>query len=140
MKKFIKRFIVGVILFLGLFSITQESFCQVIRFNTTSFSSREKTSYGWTGWKKKSNSDMLLTIDLDSDLVTIYSPRIQVYKITGYDGTWTDSDGDSTMQYRFVDQDGDRGTLRLVQRRSGVSEVYIDFSNIMWVYSVIRLY
>lgn len=141
MKKFIKKFIIGVVLLLlGIFITSSEALCQVIRFNTTSFTSKERTSYGWSGWKKKSSSDMLLTIDLDSDLVTIYSPRIQVYKIINYDGAWTDSDGDSTVQYKFIDQDGDYGTLRLVQRRNGLSEVYIDFSNIIWVYSVVRLY
>lgn len=112
---------------------------QVLRFRTTSFTSKERTSRGWTNWRPFESSDMLLTMDLNSDLVTIYSPTTQYYQIVSYNGTYTDNDGDTTASYSFYDQDGDRGTMRLVQRRNGRSEIYVDFANIMWCYSVIRL-
>lgn len=112
---------------------------QVLNFRTTSYTYKEKTSYGWTRWAPYESSNMKVTINLNTDLVTIYSPRTQYYKIISYDGTYTDSDGDQTAKYRFYDQDGDFGTIRLVVRRSGKSEIYIDFANVMWVYSVIRI-
>lgn len=132
MKRLI-TLIVALVLFIAT------GFSQVIRFNTTSFTSKEKGYYGWSDWKPRQSSDMLLTLDLNSDLVTIYSPRVQVYKIIDYLGNWIDEDGDQVIKFRFIDQDGDIGTMRLMQRRSGTSEIYIDFSNIIWVYSVIRL-
>lgn len=112
---------------------------QVISFKTTSFTMTEKTSSGWGKWKPYQNSNLLVTIDLNNDVVTIYSPSTQYYKIISYEGTYVDNDGDQSVRYKFIDQDGDRGTMKLMQRRSGKSEIYIQFSNIIWVYSVIRL-
>lgn len=132
MKRLI-TFIVSLVLFVTT------GIAQVIRFNTTSYTSKVKKSYGWTNWRPRESSDMLLTIDLDSDLVTIYSPKIQVYKIIDYLGNWIDQDGDQVVKFEFIDQDGDRGMMRLIERRNGNKEIYIDFSNIIWVYSVIRL-
>lgn len=112
---------------------------QVINFETTSYTYKTYNGYSWSKWAPYQSSDMLVTMDIDRDLVIIYSPRTQIYKIVNYSGTYTDNDGDSTMEFRFIDQDNDRGVLRLVQRRSGKSEIYIDFANITWCYSVIRL-
>ena len=112
---------------------------QTIRFKTTSYTSKEYTAYGWTNWRPYQSSDMLVTMNLDTDIVTIYSPRKQIYKIISYEGEYIDNDGEPVLLYRFIDQDGDMGTMKLMQRRSGKSELYIQFSNIIWVYSVIRL-
>lgn len=112
---------------------------QTISFQTTSFTYKERTYRGWTDWAPFEYSKMLLTINLTRDLVTIYSPTIQVYSIISYDGTSRDKDGDTTAKYHFIDQDGDKGVMRLVLRSSGKSEVYIEFSNVIWVYSVLRL-
>lgn len=119
--------------------VSLTSFSQVIKFETTSYTYKEYTSYGWTKWAPYEHSSMLLTMDIDRDLVIIHSPRTQIYKIVDYSGTYTDRDGDSAMEFKFIDQDGDRGTMRLMQRRSGKSEVYIQFANIIWCYSVKRL-
>ena len=112
---------------------------QTIRFRTTSFTSQERTSYGWTNWKPYQSSDILVTMNLDTDIVTIYSPRKQIYKIISYEGEYMDNDGEPILLYRFIDQDGDIGTMKLMQRRSGKSELYIMFNSIIWVYSVVRL-
>lgn len=134
MKQRIFAFVMFVIL-----SITAIS-AQTISFKTTSFSYREKNSYGWTNWSNSTSSNLLLTIDIDNDRVTIFSPLTQYYKITEYVSQGYDSDGDYVAKFRFIDQDRDYGTLRLIQRTSsGKSEVYIDFANVMWCYSVIRL-
>lgn len=128
------------ILLVLLFSIISlTTFSQTIKFETTSYTYKIRDGYSWSKWAPYQSSSMLLTMDLDRDLVTIYSPKTQVYKIVDYSGTYTDNDGDSTMEFKFVDQDGDRGTMRLMQRRSGKSEIYIQFANVIWVYSVIRI-
>lgn len=112
---------------------------QTISFRTTSYTYKEMGYYGWTDWKPYQSSNMLITMDLTNDVVTIYSPKTQIYAIYSYNGSYVDSDGDQISKYSFVDQDGDIGQMRLVIRRNGTSELYIDFSNIIWVYSVIRL-
>lgn len=131
-----KRLLVALLLTLTVFAASS----QVLGFRTTSYQERQLTGYGWTGWSSPQGSNMTLTIDLDNDIVKIYSPRTQTYRIISYEGTYMDSDGDQTAKYKFIDQDGDRGTMRLVMRRNGKSEVYIDFANVMWVYSVVRTY
>lgn len=122
---------------LCIISIT--SFAQVINFETTSYTYKTYNGYSWSNWAPYAHSSMLLTMDIDRDLVIINSPKTQIYRIIDYSGMYTDRDGDSTAEFKFIDQDGDRGTMRLMQRRSGKSEIYIQFANVIWVYSVIRL-
>ena len=81
---------------------------------------------------------MNIIINLNNDVVTIYSPKTQIYNIYKYIGTKKDSDGDITMTYKFYDQDLDFGNMRLMIRKNGQSQIYIDFSNISWAYDVIR--
>lgn len=125
------------ILILGLITFTASS--QVLSFRTTSYTSKTKNYYGWTDWSPTQSSNMILTINLDSDVIKIYSPTTQIYCITSYDGSYVDNDGDVVIRFSFIDQDGDYGHMRLMQRTSGKSEIYIDFSNIIWVYSVVRI-
>lgn len=131
MKKFL------ILLLLGIVSFTASS--QVINFETTSYTYKTFTGYGWSRWAPYERSSMLLTLNIDQDLVIIHSPRTQIYKIIDYAGMYSDRDGDCTAEFKFIDQDGDRGTMRLMQRTSGKFEVYIQFADIIWVYSVIRL-
>lgn len=51
-----------------------------------------------------------------------------------------DTDGDYNMVYKFVDQDGDRGTMKLLMRANGQSEIYIMFNNVKRCYIVERKY
>lgn len=133
-RKHMKKLLLTLIfMFVGLLG-----FAQIVDFRTTSFTQKHLTPYGWTDWSYPKSSNMLLRIDANNDLVTIDSPRRQVYKIIEYDGSYTDYDGDQTIQFTFVDQDGDIGTMRLMQRRNGRAEVYIQFTNIIWCYSVIK--
>lgn len=118
------------------------SFGQILKFRTTAFASNSYNYYTqrWTGWSSWENSDMLLTINLNNDVVTIYSPKTQIYSIYDFDGEFYDSDGDYNMVFWFIDQDYDKGKMKLLQRTSGASEVYIEFSDLRWCYRVVRIY
>ena len=110
---------------------------EIMLFKTKRFCMQEKDSNGnWPGFSPWEDSDLKIVVDLTTDVVTIYSPRKQVYQITDSLGEYTDSDGETTAKLRFVDQDGDLGDMRLMMRNSGKTEIYIDFNNIMWVYEV----
>lgn len=78
-----------------------------------------------------------ITFNLTTDQIIIYSKRVQTYYIYKYD-TYISNEGLNTVRFYFVDQDLDKGTCRLVIRKDGTSQIYIDFSNITWVYNVIR--
>lgn len=125
-----KKYILIFIMFLTTCAIN----AQVVNFRTTAFATKQSST--WSSWK---NSDMLVTIDFNSDVVTIYSPNIQIYKIYSSVSSYYDKDGDYNMNFKFIDQDGDRGTMTLLQRKSGSSEIYIRFSNVQWCYKVLRL-
>lgn len=122
--------------YLILFILAFVSICasaQTIQFRTTGYCFRTSDS-SWSPWEK---SSMLLTIDLDEDLVTIYSPVIQYYKIISEGYNYTSGNAE-IIDYRCIDQDGDIGTLRLAYRITGRSEVYIVFNNVAWGYIVVR--
>ena len=112
---------------------------QVINFRTTSYTYKQKNGYSWSNWAPYESSNMRITMNLNTDVVTIYSPKIQMYRVINYVGTYVDSDGDQVAEYKFIDQDGDRGTMRLMIRQNGKSEMYIQFANVIWVYTVIRI-
>lgn len=140
MKQFKSKMIKGVLMLVLLFVCTAIN-AQVLQFKTTSYAENRYnyTTQKWSGWSRWEPSNMLLTIDLNSDIITVYSPKTQIYVIYKAEASYTDSDGDLHVPFKFIDQDGDRGTIKLLQRKSGSSEVYIEFSNIRWCYQVIRL-
>lgn len=93
--------------------------------------------YKWSDWY---SSSVKLKIDWDNDIVVIYSPKTQAYAITSVESALhNDSKGGKEAEFRVVDQDGDRGKLRLRFDKYGNSQIYIDFSNVAWVYTVVKL-
>lgn len=89
----------------------------------------------WTEWSPWEKTSVKIEIDIDNDLIIIYSASTQYYKI--YDGPsiYEDSYG-YQVKFWMIDQDDDRGTLRIRKQNNGVSQIYIDFKNVQWVYNV----
>lgn len=135
-NQMIKKLVILLLLFISLPAASQ-----VIKFKTVAYAENKYDYYTqkWSGWSDWERSGMLLTIDLQNDLVTIYSPVTQVYRIYRAEESYYDSDGDFNLPFKFIDQDGDKGTLKLLQRTSGSFEIYIEFLNVRWCYRVIRL-
>lgn len=130
-----KKFIILTVLFLG---IAISANAQVQTYRTTGYYEKKLYSWGWSNWSSKQQSNMNIVVNMNTDVITIYSPRTQVYRVYEYLGTARDSDGDTTVSLKFIDQDNDRGTMRLVIRANGQSQIYIDFANVMWAYDVYR--
>lgn len=114
-------------------------YSQVVSYRTTGFYTSQNTSYGWTNWSSREYSNLLLQIDWNQDLIYIQSPQPQLYKIVQTVSNGYDRDNDYVAEYRFVGQDYDRGTMRLVIRQNGQSQIYIIFNNIRWCYDVVKL-
>lgn len=113
---------------------------ETITYKTVGFAYKYINEYGvWTDWTQWYSSDMLMTIDFTNDIVKIYSPQTQTYAITKYVRNYTDNSGGKQVEFQFIDQDYDRGTMRLRVETNGNSQVYIEFSNIIWVYNVKRI-
>ena len=111
---------------------------QVLNFRSEAYSQRSLTTYGWSDWSNWKSSNVLITINLNNDRVTIYSNRNQCYQIYDYTGHYMDGNTEC-IDYRFYDQDGDIGTMTLAMKSNGQSEIYIRFANIQWAYVVRRL-
>lgn len=94
-------------------------------------------NYTWSDWK---SSTVKMKIEWDNDLVVIYSPKTQIYKILEVvEPMHADAKGGQECKFRFIDGDGDRGSLRLRIDPYGAAQVYINFSNIAWVYCVKKI-
>lgn len=122
-----------------LFSLTISA--QIQKYRTTQFAIASVTNgrYSWSDWE---SSNLYLYINLDTDQITIYSTSIQIYQIySAYNNgnAYSDLEGGKTIKFNVIDQDLDKGTVRLRIDREGNSQVYIDFADVAWVYNVIRI-
>lgn len=129
--KIIKHILVVLMLFFSTIL-----FSQTYTYHTTAFAINEYTDYGWTGWSKWEYSNLLVTVNLDKNIIVINSPYKQIYSLTNVVGDGYDQDGEYNAVFKFIDQDYDRGTIRFIDRHSGVSEIYIEFSNVRWCYRI----
>lgn len=120
-----------------MFSFIISSNAQVQYYKTTAFAEAKiyNGTYYWSDWQ---SSNLVMTFNLNTDVITIYSPKTQVYKVYKTGNAYTDSKGGRQVTFYVIDQDSDKGTVRLRIEKNGNSQVYIDFSNVGWVYSVIR--
>ena len=73
-----------------------------------------------------------------SNMIIIYSNKTQVYSIYEDAGEYTDSEGGKQKGFYIIDQDYDKGMIRLRITRDGTSQIYIDFNDVGWVYNVVR--
>ncbi|MEO1514679.1 MAG: hypothetical protein AAFV95_06690 [Bacteroidota bacterium] len=107
---------------------------KVIKMKSTAYSTRSLSSSGnWSDWSNWEKTEVLMV--LKNERITIYSKRKQEYDIIKYYDEYVDSDGDSVLKLQCVDQDGDMCHLRIINRKSGKQQLYVDFSNINWVYN-----
>ena len=113
------------------------SFAQVYKYQTTELAIKTQNSRGnWGDWSDWEDCSCLVVINLDKDKITIYSKERQEYDVYECDDPYEDSDGDTVIKMKAVDQDGDNCTVRLIIRKSGQTQLYVDFNNVMWVYNI----
>lgn len=122
-----------------LVSIT--SFSQNMWFKSTefAFATVRRGNYNWGDWKR-SNID--IQMDVDNDMIIIYSAIVQRYRIYdtyNHGNVYYDSSGGKQIKFYVIDQDGDYGYVRLRMETNGTSQLYIDFNDSAWVYNVTRI-
>lgn len=131
-----KRYLFILLCFIGV-----SCKAQTMWFKTTEYAQASiiNGQYYWSDWQA---SDMNLIINSESDQIVIYSPKIQIYQIYGVynnGNAYRDSSGGVNVKFYVIDQDYDKGEIRLRMEQNGNSQIYIDFSNVAWVYNVIRI-
>ncbi|WP_395054950.1 hypothetical protein [Flavobacterium sp.] len=119
------------------------SYSQIIKCKTTGFASRSKNEISeiWTEWSDFKEVEILLIIDPDNDRIKIFSKEDQVYDIIKSYESEIDQDGDKTIKWLCVNEDGIKCIVRLVKLYSqeGRSQIYVDFEDFMYVYNIYKL-
>ena len=111
---------------------------QVYWYKTTSMAIKAKQNGYWSNWSDWQQCTIAICMNLDRSLITIYSNNTQYYKIVELGEAPYDDSGKQILFYA-IDGDGDRCTVRLrVENATQNSQIYIDFSDVMWVYNVYR--
>ena len=112
----------------------------ILFYQTTEFAYKHVTeNYEWSEWSDWEKSSLIITINLNKDVVRVFSPKVQTYKIISNQKITTDKEGGIQNIFNFVDQDGDYGTMRLRIEINGNSQMYIEFANIKWVYNLHKI-
>lgn len=89
----------------------------------------------WTNWSEWQPSKVLISIDYYKEVIEIYTELEQKYIILATEDQYTDAKGGSQIELSVVDQDKDIGIIRVRVQENGVTQLYVEFNNIMWVYS-----
>lgn len=133
MKKFL---IVMLLSFVGLFTSAES-----LWFRAYNYAIKYKTEYNRnnsSGWSAYEKCNVNIEFKMDEDMIIIYSNKTQIYAIYEDAGEYTDREGGKQQGYYVIDQDYDKGMIRLRIARDGTSQLYVDFNDVGWVYNVVR--
>ena len=124
------------ILVIGIFVVAVSAQAQTYVYQAEQFAYKEQNSCGyWNDWSDWQPSNVKIAINTDRKTIKIFSPSIQTYLITEHIENYIDKDNGRQSKFEVIDQDGDMGTIRLRIEQNGNSQLYVQFKNIIWVYS-----
>lgn len=110
-------------------------------YNSQSYAYKYKTNYGsWSSWSDWQTCNLNIKFDLNSDWIIIYSNKTQYYKVIQFRGQRTELDGSQQAYFIANDANGGRVQIRLRMETNGNSQIYVEYSDAMWVYNVVRTY
>ena len=134
MKKFL-------LIVLAAFCLSMTVYAESLWFNAYSYAIKYKNAYNRNnsnGWSKFEKCNVPIEFKMDEDVIVIYSNKTQIYGIYENAGTYTDKEGGKQQGYYVLDQDYDKGMIRLRIAPDGTSQLYVDFNDVGWVYNVVR--
>lgn len=112
---------------------------EVLKLQATSFAYKSQNDYGyWSDWSDWERSSCLIVINGDNDRIDIYSSVPQEYDIYDYEGESSDLEGGTQYTFKCVDDDGLRCSVRFRIQSNGDAQLYVDYSNAIWVYNVVQ--
>lgn len=125
-----------IVIMFGLFCVGAVQ-AQTQWFKATELAIKVVNNGNWTKWSDWESVDINIKFDLSNDLIIIYSQEIQIYKVLDQVKSPYDSNG-TQVKFKVLDQDYDKGFLRLRVENNGNSQIYVDYADISWVYNVVR--
>ncbi|MDR3297679.1 MAG: serine protease [Prevotellaceae bacterium] len=113
----------------------------IVKLRSTECSLRYKVDGRWNKWSAWEDASVLIVIDGGKERVSIYSAEEQVYDIIDTEEERTDEDGDDVLSLFCVDKDGKKCGVRLVAIRGSNErlQLYVNYSDMSWVYNVYAL-
>lgn len=125
-----------IVIMFGLFCVGAVQ-AQTQWFKATELAIKVVNTGSWTKWSDWESVDIDIKFDLSNDLIIIYSQETQIYKVLDQVKSPYDSNG-TQVKFKVLDQDYDKGFLRLRVENNGNSQIYVDYADISWVYNVVR--
>lgn len=122
-----KKFILIFALLLGLTTTYAQNTSYM-----TAYELAVKVDNNWSDWVP---CNITVKMDYDRGKITIYSDQVQIYTIIEHADPPYDTNG-KQIAYIVIDQDGDQGRFRFRQQNNGARQIYVDFADISWCYSV----
>ena len=132
-----KKFLIAMLLAVIAFAASAES----LYFTGYSYAIKYKTDYNRNnskGWSDYTKCNVTIEFDMDEDMILIYSNKTQIYAIYEDAGEYTDREGGKQKGFYVIDQDYDKGMIRLRVAPDGTSQLYVDFNDVGWVYNVVK--
>lgn len=137
MKRFLMLLMLAFVMLTGLEAQNQN----ILWYQSYSYSQKQYNYYTetWTDWTDWVKTKVNIKIDLNKDLITIFSNKTQYYKVIEVGEPYIDSSGGSQIKFTVIDGEYDTGKVRLRVEKNNNLQIYIDFADIMWVYNVRRI-
>ena len=136
MKNFIKTIFAALIL---TFAFSVDGYSQTYAYRAFSAAYKYKENGYWHDWTDWQEVSTVITIDYDNDVIRVYAETPQVYVVTNYDGEFTDNSGGQQVQFSVIDQDYDRGKIRLRVEKNGNSQLYVEFADVIFCWNVRKI-
>lgn len=89
----------------------------------------------WTDWSDWQDSNVVISINNESAVIQIYTEQEQRYIILDAEEEYVDAKKGTQVVFSVIDQDKDIGIIRFRIQKNGIVQLYVEFENIMWVYS-----
>jgi hypothetical protein len=122
---------------------TQIVFGQVVKFKSTgvAVTVKDKITQEWNDWSEMRAAEVLIVLDVDNDRIKIYSNEEQTYDVIDSEEPSTDSDGDFTIGFICINEDGLKCRVRLVTlySQNNQEQLYVDFGDTKFVYNIYTL-
>lgn len=91
------------------------------------------SNYTWGEW---TDCNISVIFDSDTETIKIMSQVSQTYRLLSGGEEFKDDNDGKQLKFLVIDQDNDRGTLRLRQESNGNAQLYVDFNNIAVCYNI----
>ena len=125
-----------ILVILMVFAMSTTTNAQYHVYQAKYFAMKTLTSNGyWTEWSNWKKSNARIVVDFKSEIVYINTEKKQKYIVIDDVKKYVDSSGGKQSEYLVIDQSDDIGKLRIRLERNGNQQLYVEFNDVIWVYS-----